>query len=373
MQNKMRRELEWLRASAPARSTKQNARIQAAGRLQAGLADVRFRNNQGQAAGIDFHGTGRRTKDLVVVKGVSKRMGERPLLRDLSFILSPGTRIGLIGANGSGKTTLLRLITGELPPDQGEIRWADDLRIVLFDQAREQLNLDQPLKLALAPSGGDNVIYRGAPVHVAAWAKRFLFRSEQLEQSIRYMSGGEQARILIARLMLQPADLLVLDEPTNDLDIPTLEVLEESLADFPGALVLVTHDRYMLDRISTELLALDPQRGARFFADYAQWENAGRFGRREAEVRGKPAAAPAAERPRLTRDEQKELSRMEGKIEEAEEKLALLRERMASPEVSTDHEKLQECWGQVQEAEARVAQLYARWEELDGKRAAAPV
>lgn len=185
------------------------------------------------------------------------------------------------------------------------------------------------------------------------------------------MSGGEQARILIARLMLQPADLLVLDEPTNDLDIPTLEVLEESLAEFPGALVLVTHDRFMLDRLSTELVALDPKRGWRTFADYAQWEKAGWFGKREAEVRGKPAAAPMLERPRLTRDEQKELSRMESKIEEAEGKLEALKTRMASPEVSTDHEKLQETWAQVGEAETKVAELYARWEELEAKRAAA--
>jgi ATP-binding cassette subfamily F protein uup len=298
-------------------------------------------------------------------------MGDQTLFSKLDFILSPGTRLGLIGANGSGKTTLLRLITGQLEPDAGEIKWADNLRIVQFDQSREQLNLDQPLKLALAPSGGDNVIYRDSPMHVAAWAKRFLFRTEQLEQSIRYMSGGEQARILIARLMLQPADLLVLDEPTNDLDIPTLEVLEESLAEFPGALVLVTHDRFMLDRLSTDLLALDPKRGWRTFADYAQWEKAGWFGKREAEVRGKPAAAPVIERPRLTRDEQKELSRMESKIEEAEGKLEALKARMASPEVSTDHEKLQETWAQVGEAEAKVAELYARWEELEAKRTAA--
>src|SRR6185503_14260433 len=163
--------------------------------------------------------------------------------------------------------------------DAGTVERADGLRVVYFDQNRQQLDPRVTLRKALAPEG-DSVIYRDQPIHVAGWAKRFLFNPEQLETSVGRLSGGEQARVLIARLMLQPADLLLLDEPTNDLDIPTLEVLEESLLEFPGALVLITHDRYLLDRVSTAVVALDGEGGATSYADYAQWEIAHEGGER---------------------------------------------------------------------------------------------
>ena len=179
-------------------------------------------------------------------------------------------RVGLVGPNGSGKTTLLRLLRGELTARSGEIRRAEWLRIVYFDQTRE-LDTNVTLRRALAPEG-DSVIYQDRVIHVASWAARFLFTGEQLNQPVERLSGGERARVLIAQLMLQPADVLLLDEPTNDLDIPTLEILEESLLEFRGSLVLVTHDRYMLDRVSTIVLGLDGQGGAESFADYSQWE-----------------------------------------------------------------------------------------------------
>ena len=182
-----------------------------------------------------------------------------------------GTHVGLIGPNGSGKTTLLDLLAGALAPDAGEIERAEGLRLVRFDQHRASLDPGQSLRRALSPEG-DTVVFQGRSIHVASWAKRFLFRPEQLELPVGRLSGGEQARILIARLMREPADLLILDEPTNDLDIPTLEVLEDSLAEFAGGLVLVTHDRFMLERVSNVIVALDGEGGAETFADYAQWE-----------------------------------------------------------------------------------------------------
>src|SRR6266704_5175650 len=197
-------------------------------------------------------------------------MGTRQLFDGLNFILTAGMRVGLVGPNGSGKTTLLRLLQGDLAPTGGEIRRADWLRIVYFDQTRT-LDPDVTLRRALAPDG-DSVVYRDRVIHVAGWAARFLFTGEQLSQPVGRLSGGERARVLIAQLMLQPADILLLDEPTNDLDIPTLEILEESLLEFRGSLVLVTHDRYMLDRVSTVVLGLDGQGGAERFADYSQWE-----------------------------------------------------------------------------------------------------
>ncbi len=270
--NMVRREVEWLRRGPKARTGKSRARIDEAGRLMRELSDLESRSVKGVAQ-IDFTATDRRTKRLVSVENIAKELGGRTLFRDLSFTLTPGARLGLLGRNGAGKTTLLRLLAGELEPDAGRIERAAALRIVYFDQARERLDPAQTLRQGLG-AHGDTVIFRDRPIHVAGWAKRFLFDGGQLDRPISSLSGGEQARVLIARLMLQPADLLLLDEPTNDLDIPTLEVLEDSLTDFPGALVLVTHDRYLLDRVSTAVLGLDGQGGAQLYADYWQWEEA---------------------------------------------------------------------------------------------------
>ncbi len=225
------------------------------------------------------------------------QIARRPaLVRDLDLVITPGTRIGLMGPNGSGKTTLLNVLAGALAPDAGTIERAEDLRVVRFEQQRPGLDPTLSLRRALAPEG-DTVTFQGRTLHVAAWAKRFLFPPDQLEVSVGRLSGGEQARIHIARLMREPADLLILDEPTNDLDIPTLDVLEESLTTFEGGLVLVTHDRFMLDRVATAIVALDGRGGAEKFADYAQWEVARRRLRGRAEVPS-PCPLPRGERER---------------------------------------------------------------------------
>src|SRR5712664_2672962 len=295
--NTVRREIEWLRRGAKARSTKAKGRIKEAGRLIEELEDSRARG-VAATAGIDFSSSPRRTRRLLVARGLTKSLGGRQLVSHLDLVISPGTRVGLIGPNGSGKTTLLNLLAGELSPDAGEIERADGLRVVRFEQERGGLDPDQSLRRALAPEG-DTVTWKGRSVHVASWAKRFLFRPEQLEVPVGRLSGGEQARIFIARLMLEPADLLILDEPTNDLDIPTLEVLEDSLAEFDGALVLVTHDRFMLERVSTVILALDGLGGATTFADYSQWEAS--RGARATSPRSAGDAPAPRERPRAKR------------------------------------------------------------------------
>ena len=232
LENLVRREIEWLRRGPKARTTKSKARIDAAGKLIDELSDVSSRSIR-RTAQIDFTATDRRTKRLIEGIRIGKTLGGRELFRDLSFVLAPGTRMGLLGPNGSGKSTLLRIITGEMEADAGELKRADKVRIVYFDQNREQLDPGVTLRKALAPEG-DIVIYQDRSIHVAGWAARFLFRSEQLEVQVGRLSGGEQARVAIARLMLQAADVLLLDEPTNDLDIPTLEVLEDSLLSFPA-------------------------------------------------------------------------------------------------------------------------------------------
>ena len=269
LENRVHTEIDWLRRGPKARTTKSKARIDKAHEMIGELAEMNARTRSSSAR-IDFSASHRKTKQLITLDGVRYDLGGRTLFRDIHFIITSGMRVGLVGPNGSGKTTLLRLLKGEVQATAGSMRQADSLRIVYFDQNRE-LDPDITLRRALAPDS-DSVIYQDRVIHVGAWAARFLFTPEHLNQRIGRLSGGERARVLIAQLMLQPADVLLLDEPTNDLDIPTLEVLEESLLEYPGALVLVTHDRYMLDRVSTVVLGLDGLGRAERFADYSQWE-----------------------------------------------------------------------------------------------------
>ena len=266
LENLVHREIEWLRRGPKARTTKSKARISKANQLIGELADLNARSRTATAQ-IDFSASDRKTKRLIELENVAYDIADRTLFNGLNFIISAGMRVGLVGANGSGKTTLLRLLRGELTAIRGQIRRAEWLRVVYFDQSRE-LDPNVTLRRALAPES-DSVVYQDRVIHVASWAARFLFSGEQLNQPVGRLSGGERARVLIAQLMLQPADMLLLDEPTNDLDIPTLEILEESLLEFRGSLVLVTHDRYMLDRVSTIVLGLDGDGNAETFADYS--------------------------------------------------------------------------------------------------------
>jgi ATP-binding cassette subfamily F protein uup len=365
--NLVRREIEWLRRGAKARTSKSKARIANAGELQVKLAESLDRARV-STADIDFTATGRRTKRLVTVERIARQFGEQTLFRDLSFALGPGMRLGLLGANGSGKTSLLRVLAGEAKPDAGSIEFADGLRVVYFDQNREQLEPEVSLRRALAPAG-DSVIFQDRVIHVSSWAKRFLFRQEQLELPVGRLSGGEQARVLIARLMLKPADLLLLDEPTNDLDIPTIEILEESLLEFVGAIVLVTHDRYMLDRVSTTLLALDGAGGAEFFADYAQWETT--VARASASPEGKkekpPDTRPPGKPKKLSYKDAKEYETIENRIHQAEKLLAEKQSLLHDPAVTSNPASLQAAYEEMQAAQSAVDALYARWEELESK------
>lgn len=366
---KVRREIEWLRRGPQARTTKAQYRIDEAGRMMRNLADLKSRNASQAGAAIDFSASGRKTRQLLVGVGIEKSLGGRLLFSNLDLVLSPGAKLGLIGPNGSGKTTLLRILTGETEPDSGEVKPADGLRVVLFDQARAILDKNQTLKHALA-GNGETVTFRDSEIHVSSWAKRFRFRSEQLFTPLNVFSGGEQARVLIAQLMLLPADVLILDEPTNDLDIPTLEVLEESLEAFPGALVLVTHDRYRLDTISTEILALDGQGGARYFASYAQWESAEKTRDLESSPNAPAPAQPkasASQPSRMSAAERREWKVIEDKISAAEAHVADLEKLLTDSAVASDHLRLQQCWDDLAAAKDAVSRLYGRWAELDAK------
>lgn len=367
LENRVKVEIEWLRRGPKARTTKSKARINKANELIGELADLNARTRTA-TADIDFSATERRTKRLIELEGVTFRFGERTLFHDLDFLITAGTRVGLVGPNGSGKTTILRLLNGELEPVTGGIKRANSLRIVYFDQNR-QLDPSITLRRALAPEG-DSVIYQDRVIHVASWAARFLFSGEQLNQPVGSLSGGERARVLIAKLMLQPADVLLLDEPTNDLDIPTLEILEESLLEFRGALVLVTHDRYLLDRVSTVVLGLDGLGGAERFADYAQWEEWQK--ERIAASRPKPAevkreASPPPQKKKLSYMEAREYATIEQRIAEAEERLKAAKEAFEDPAIASDASRLIGTQAEMDAAQKEVDELIARWAELEEK------
>jgi len=383
LENRVHTEIEWLRRGPKARTTKSKARIDNAHEMIRDLAEMTARTRKTSAT-IDFSASDRKTKQLITLDGVSYSIGDRTLFDNLHFIVTSGMRVGLVGPNGSGKTTLLRLLRGDIKTSGGVMRQADNLRIVYFDQNRE-LDPDVTLRRALAPDS-DSVIYRDQVIHVGGWAARFLFTAEQLNQKVGRLSGGERARVLIAQLMLQPADVLLLDEPTNDLDIPTLEILEESLLEYSGALVLVTHDRYMLDRVSTVVLGLDGTGGAERFADYSQWDEWSR--ERKSAVRKQESAATksavandgessattaataarlATAKKKLSYKENRELETIEQRVAEAEAELQSKHDALLDPAIMSDGVRLHAVSLELEAAQKRIDDLYTRWVELEDK------
>jgi ATP-binding cassette subfamily F protein uup len=387
LENRVHTEIDWLRRGPKARTTKSKARIDKAHELIGELADLNARTRI-PTAQIDFSSSDRKTKQLITLDGVSYAFSERVLFDRVHFLITSGMRVGLVGPNGSGKTTLLRLLKGDLKPTSGSMRQAESLRIVYFDQNRV-LDPEVTLRRALAPDS-DSVIYQDRVVHVAGWAARFLFTGEQLNQPVGRLSGGERARVLIAQLMLQPADVLLLDEPTNDLDIPTLEILEESLLEYRGALVLVTHDRYMLDRVSTVILGLDGMSHAERFADYQQWETwqaaqelrakdraggkgaAGADGNRTAGNGGVNGASGGTNaslpgKKKLSYKEARELETIEQRIAEVEKQLQAQHDALLDPVVSNDRARLRTISLEMEASQQAIDALYARWAELEAK------
>lgn len=371
LKNRVKTEVEWLRRGPKARATKAKARIDSAHALIDQLKEVNARV-QTSSAGIDFSASDRQTKRLVEFEDVAIRFGERTIVEHLDFLITAGMRVGLVGPNGSGKTSILRLLSGELEPSDGTIKRANFLKTVYFSQMRE-LPEGVTLRRALAPDS-DSVVYQGRVVHVASYAAKFLFTGEQLNQPVERLSGGERARVLIARLMLEAADVLLLDEPTNDLDIATLEILEESLLEYTGALVLVTHDRYMLDRVSTIVLGLDGEGRAERFSDYEQWEQwrkagGGRevpqAGRKKESESVAPGASPA--KKKLSYLEAREYAGIEAEVEKAEARLDVARTTLEDPSITSDATKLTVALAEMDAAQTVADGLYARWAELTDK------
>lgn len=364
----VRDEIEWLRKSPKARTTKSRSRIQKANALIDELADVVERNKTFKVD-IDFTASERETRKLLTGKNLTKSIGPKELFKGVDVILSPGTRLGIVGKNGTGKTTLLKILAGEIAQDMGTIKYADNLKLVYFDQHREHISPTMTLREALAPNG-DMVNYRGQFIHVHGWAKKFLFKPERLSLPVGYLSGGERARILIAKLMLQPADILFLDEPTNDLDIATLEVIEENLKEFQGAVVLISHDRCLMDTICTQILGLGHENEQRFFADYRQWEEACKETPAKKEPESKPIqATPVTLKPakKLSYHEQRELNGMEQAIITQEALIASFEEKLNAPHVQSDPTKSIEFYRLLGEAQGTLERMFERWEFLTTK------
>jgi ATP-binding cassette subfamily F protein uup len=371
LRNRVKTEIEWLRRGPKARATKAKARIDNAHGLIGKLAEVDARTRTA-SAGIEFSATDRQTKRLIEMEDVAITLGGREIVAGVNFGLTNGMKLGLVGPNGSGKTTILRAMSGEIPVSKGTVKRANSLRIVYFSQMRE-IDPTLTLRRALAPDS-DSVIYQDRIVHVASYAAKFLFSGDQLNQPVERLSGGERARVLIARLMLQPADVLMLDEPTNDLDIPTLEILEESLLEFTGALALVTHDRYMLDRVSNVVLGLDGHGHARTFADYSQWEDwkgseSGYAMNQQAAANSsqKVAVSITTGKKKLSYLEQREYDGIEALVDKADARMAAAHDRLEDPAVTSNATALTEALAEMEAAQHEHDAVYERWAELTEK------
>ncbi len=376
LRNRLRRETEWLRRGAAARSTKQAARIARAETLAKDVSSLAERNRVSNI-GIGFasrDASDPRPKRLIEARGLTMRFPGRTLFEGLDLLVTPRTRLGLMGPNGCGKSTLLGVLTGRLAATEGQLVLADGLCIAHFQQNRESLDPSRTLADTVCPDG-DTVTFHNAQVHRHGYLERFLFRSEQMAQPVFSLSGGEQSRLVLACLMLKPAHVLVLDEPTNDLDIPTLTVLEEALSEFEGAVILVTHDRYFLDQVATQILAFHtrPDQAGQITAlsDLAQWETWHSTQVVSRSTRPAPTETQSDRSPAQTQKkklgylDQREYDSLEPRIVAAEERLRELQAECGLPEVVTDGARLTVLYAELDRVKGEIDSLYARWAELE--------
>lgn len=370
LKNTLRRETQWLRQGAKARTTKQQARIKAQGELEKQVEGLEERNIN-RTARLSFVQSERNPKKLLEVKNITKVYDGKTIFSDVSFVLSPGSRVGILGQNGAGKSTLIRTILGNEEPTSGSVFRSDQLKVAYFDQTRDALDPEVTLYKTLCPVG-DFVEFNGQSIHIRSYLDRFLFTPLQMNMKVGALSGGEQSRLLVARLMLTPANLLILDEPTNDLDMATLNVLEQCLVDFNGAIILVTHDRYFLDQVATKLLAFPPKEsdshGLVWFADFAQWEAWEPSLKSEIKKESNSEKTAPVKKQKLSFKEQFELDNMEKTIHDAEEKLEKLNAESSKPENASNAGLLTELSHQMMDLQSEINRLYARWTELSGEK-----
>lgn len=307
---------------------------------------------------------------VLQAKGLSFAYGDRPIVHDFSTRIMRGDKIGIIGANGTGKTTLMRLLLGDLPPDNGSIRHGSNLQIAYFDQQRTQLDPSLTVQENVN-AGNDTVHFNGRPVHIITYLQKFLFTPDRARSPISHLSGGERNRLLLARLFTQPANLMVLDEPTNDLDLDTLELLEELLVEFEGTVLLVSHDRAFLDNVVTSLIAFEGDGVFKeYVGGYSDWLHTIQSKQIAApkKIKSEKQPRPPAQetRRRLTYKQQKELETLPVEIEEKEaEKQEILAKLMDPDLYKSGGPRIAELREQQETLDSRLETLYARWEELE--------
>lgn len=367
LKNTLRREREWLSRGSIARQTKQSARIQSAHDLADTVDELREKNSA-RRLDLDFGDSGQGPQRLISAEGLAKSFGDTVLFEGLDLLITPKTRLALLGDNGSGKSTLVRLLLGLDAPSAGTIKRAENLKTAYFEQGRETLNPQLNVLRNICPEG-DYVSFQGQFVHVRSYLDRFLFQGSKAELPVAKLSGGEQARLRLAQLMLQPCQILVLDEPTNDLDADTLDVLEGALSGFNGAVVLVTHDRYFMDAVSNQILAFPPpqlaERGLQKFASYFQWEAWFENAQRKSVAAPSKKESSPVTRVKLSYKEKFELENMEKTILELEAELARLN---AEAELAlNDHKRLGEVHSQLAEKQKQLDAKYERWSVLEAK------
>lgn len=369
LRNKLRREDAWLKAGVKARTTKSRHRMEEVHKLSEQVAN-RTSRLRTEDVKIQFDGSGRQTKKLLEVSEVDFGFDARPIIQNWSFVLAARTRLGVLGPNGIGKSCLLKLLEGSFSPTGGTITRATDLKVVYFDQKRASLPMDASLKNALCEDG-DHVMYQGSSVHVNSWAQRFGLDHHRLATPVRDLSGGEQAKVLIARLLIKEADVLLLDEPTNDLDIATIEVLEQALRSFPGSVVLITHDRRFLETTCNHFIGFVENAQVRTFADVAQWlqppakkDSAFKTGS------GEGSKLQPKKAKKLSYKDQRDLDKMADRIEvketaksHLEQELEAAAANLASPE---DLTRLSKELGTIC---SEIDELYERWSVLTERQA----
>ena len=370
LSNKAKREVEWLRAGVKARTTKSQSRIKEAHQLLDDLGEVKQRNLTGtRKTQIQIEKGGKKSKKLIETKNLSIHYGSKTILKDLNMTLGPNQCLGVLGDNASGKTSLLKVLAQSADNFQGELFHAEGLKIVYFDQKRASLQQDSNLMEYLG-DGSDHVTFNDKSVHVASYASRFLFDSQKMNLPIRKLSGGEQARLLIAKILLQPADALILDEPTNDLDIATIEILEESIKQFPGLCLLVSHDRYFLKNCCSKYIALDGEGGWEIYPELNQWLRE-RTSAEEATTPTSKTTPPPSfqkkEKIKLSYKEKRFLETVEDDILTAEENLEVAKKAMTEQEDFSDHEKTQALVAELNKKQQVVDDLYKTWDEIEEK------
>lgn len=373
MKNTLRRETEWLRRGAKARQTKQKARIESALQLGDDVEELAQKNAHRKVK-IEFKETDRTPQKLIEAKDISKSYGDKKLFQHFSRLITPKTRMALLGDNGSGKSTLIRLLLGQEQPDSGSVQQAEKLKIAYFEQNRETLKPELSVLKNICPEG-DYVHYQGSYVFARSYLERFLFNRQQMDLPVAKLSGGEQSRLRIAQLMLREAQVLILDEPTNDLDTDTLDILEESLQSFTGAVILVSHDRYFMDQVAEDILAFNKREDGNTelltFTGYLQWETwfAEEQVRQQTAVReAAKAAAKAESKPKkLSFNEKFELENIEGEIQKLEERLAELQAESEKPETVSRASRVQEIFVEMGALQKKIEERYARWNELSQK------